>query len=405
MKWSSAVSEHELLSEAFGECARKIEGEMGDLTAHMVVAFISPHYAAEYEVLAALVGSRFGDAVFVGCSGGGVIGASTEVENRRGFALTAAHLPGVNLVPFHIAYDVLPDGDAAPDEWAELVGIAVGEEVHFLILADPFSMPGEQLLMGMDYAFPQSVKIGGLASGAQQAGGNALYLRRATHNSGAVGVAFQGNVQIDTVVAQGCRPIGDTLHITSCNRNILLEVDGRTPFEVLREIFMGLNDRDRQLAQNSLFLGVVMDELNDLPQLGDFLIRNIIGADAQRGALAVGEMLKEGQTVQFHLRDAETSSQDLNAMLERYVSEQTEQLEHQRQEAGALLFQCLGRGSYLYGRADHDTQMFSEMVGAVPLTGFFCNGEIGQVGDATFLHGYTSSFGIFRPKLISAEGW
>jgi len=164
---------------------------------------------------------------------------------------------------------------------------------------------------------------------------------------------------------------------------------------VLKEIFMTLDERDRELAQHSLFLGVVMDELNDNPRLGDFLIRNIVGVDAQRGALAVGEMLKEGQTVQFHLRDAQTSSQDLNAMLEQYVSGLPD---GGQSEAGALLFQCLGRGEYLYGRPDHDTGMFTDMVGAVPLTGFFCNGEIGQVGEATFLHGYTSSFGIFRPK-------
>jgi small ligand-binding sensory domain FIST len=67
-------------------------------------------------------------------------------------------------------------------------------------------------------------------------------------------------------------------------------------------------------------------------------------------------------------------------------------------ESGALLFQCLGRGAYLYGRPDHDTDMFREKVSAMPLTGFFCNGEIGQVSGSTYLHGYTSSFGIFRPK-------
>ena len=146
-------------------------------------------------------------------------------------------------------------------------------------------------------------------------------------------------------------------------------------------------------AQHSLFLGVVMDEFMDDPKLGDFLIRNIIGLDARRGALAVGEYLKEGQTVQFHLRDAETSSQDLDAMLTQYTADGV-----RTSGAGALLFQCLGRGSYLYGRADHDTDMFRDKVGAVPLTGFFCNGEIGQVAGSTYLHGYTSSFGIFRSK-------
>ena len=136
-----------------------------------------------------------------------------------------------------------------------------------------------------------------------------------------------------------------------------------------------------------------MDELNDNPQLGDFLIRNIVGADPRRGVLAIGEMLKEGQTVQFHLRDADTSGHDLDAMLTRYAGSGPI-----HEEAGALMFSCLGRGSYLYGRPDHDTNMFRGKVGNMPLTGFFCNGEIGQVGKTTFLHGYTSSFGIIRPK-------
>ena len=395
MKWSSAISEESTLAGAFNECARKLTDGLGGLTAHMVAAFVSPHYAQEYETLTALVAERFGDALLVGCSGGGVIGAATEVENRPGLALTAAHLPNVRLEPFYIQYGALPDGDAPPDEWGTLVGTPIGADVDFLILADPFSMQGEQLLMGLDYAFPRSAKIGGLASGAHHEGGNALFLGNETHTDGVVGVAFDGDVQIDTVVAQGCRPIGEPMHITSSRRNILLEVDERTPFEALKEIFLTLDERDRELAQHSLFLGVVMDELNDDPKLGDFLIRNIVGVDAQRGALAVGEMLKEGQTVQFHLRDSETSSQDLNAMLEQYASGLPE---GGQPEAGALLFQCLGRGSYLYGMPDHDTNMFTDVVGAVPLTGFFCNGEIGQVGDSTFLHGYTSSFGIFRPK-------
>ena len=395
MKWSSAISEGTTLADAFHECARKLEVELGELTPDLVAAFVSPHYAPDYETLTMLAAERFGTALLVGCSGGGVIGAATEVENRPGLALTAACLPGVKLTPFHIQYGALPDGDAPPDEWGSLVSTPVGSEVDFLILADPFSMQGEQLLMGLDYAFPRSAKIGGLASGAHQEGGNALFLGAEMYTDGVVGIAFEGDVQIDTVVAQGCRPIGEPMHITSSRRNILLEVDRRTPFEVLKEIFMTLDERDRELAQHSLFLGVVMDELNDNPRLGDFLIRNIVGVDAQRGALAVGEMLKEGQTVQFHLRDAQTSSQDLNAMLEQYVSGLPE---GGQSEAGALLFQCLGRGEYLYGRPDHDTGMFTDMVGAVPLTGFFCNGEIGQVGEATFLHGYTSSFGIFRPK-------
>jgi small ligand-binding sensory domain FIST len=183
------------------------------------------------------------------------------------------------------------------------------------------------------------------------------------------------------------------MRITQCRRNLLAEVDGRPPLEVLREIFQQANERDRGLMRNSLFLGVVMDELIDQPRQGDFLIRNVVGMDARTGILAIGEVLKEGQMVQFHLRDAQTSAEDLTSVLTRYAEDNRE-----NQVQGALLFSCLGRGQYLYGRPNHDTDIFRSKLGPVPLGGFFCNGEIGPVSGTTFLHGYTSSFGIFRPR-------
>ena len=393
MHWASAVSENVDLPAAVAECASDIRDDMGGRTPDMVVAFVSAHHVDAYVDVPRLIESALDGGVLIGCSGGGVIGAGREVEQRPGFALTAAILPGVDLRPFHLEENDLPDGDAGPDGWETLVGARASDEPHFLILADPFSLRAEHLLMGLDYAFPAAVKIGGLASGAQQPGGNALFLGSEVFGSGAVGLALRGDLAIDAIVAQGCRPIGKPLQVTACQQNMLMEVDGRTPFEVLRETLEQLPERDRALAQHSLFLGVVMDELKEDPQLGDYLIRNIVGVDAQRGVFAIGEMLKEGQTVQFHLRDAETSAQDLESMLSRYAAESAG-----HQKSGALLFSCLGRGSYLYGRPDHDTDMFREKLGKVPLTGFFCNGEIGQVGGSTYLHGYTSSFGIFRPK-------
>ncbi len=393
MKWSSTVSEASSLGEAVVECASRIREELGDATPDLVVAFVSAHHGGEYESLPGLVADNLPDGTLIGCSSGGVIGAGTEVEHRAGFAMAAAHLPGVSMTPFHVEDAALPDGDAAPRQWESLFKIPAHDDPQFLLLADPFSLRGEHMLMGLDYAYPKSVKIGGLASGGDRPGTNALYLKDEVHDSGVVGLALTGDIVVDTVVAQGCRPIGQPMQVTRCNRNALLELNGQTPFEALKEIFVGLSSQDQQLAQHSLFLGVVMDELNDSPKLGDFLIRNIVGVDAQRGILAIGEVLKEGQTVQFHLRDAGASALDLDAMLEQYANSHSI-----HRDAGALLFSCLGRGSYLYGHADHDTDMFRDKLGPMPLTGFFCNGEIGQVGGSTYLHGYTSSFGVFRPK-------
>ena len=247
--------------------------------------------------------------------------------------------------------------------------------------------------MGMDFAFPGATKVGGLASGATRQGGNALFLDGMVLRNGAIGLALDGNIAVDTVVAQGCRPIGRPMRISNSDRNMLLKLDEQVPMEVLRSLFQEASERDQQLLGNSLFLGVVMDELNDDPVQGDFLVRNVVGMDKSTGGLAIGEILKEGQLVQFHLRDADTSSGDLQSVLSRYADENRE-----NDIPGALLFSCLGRGEYLYGKPNHDTDLFRDKLGNVPLGGFFCNGEIGPVSGTTFLHGYTSSFGIFRPK-------
>jgi small ligand-binding sensory domain FIST len=219
-----------------------------------------------------------------------------------------------------------------------------------------------------------------------------LYLDDAVHRSGLVGVALSGDVRVDTLVAQGCRPIGEPMFVTRAAENQIYALDGRAPLEVLQQLFERLDRRDRELLRHSLFVGLVMREKSEVYRRGDFLVRNVAGLDAERGALVVGARVAEGTIVQFHLRDAGTSAEDLEQMLSSLAPEQ-------RQEArGALLFSCLGRGRHLYGRVDHDTDAFRRHLGEVPLGGFFCNGEIGPVHGTTFLHGYTSSFGLFRPR-------
>ncbi|MCH7606210.1 MAG: FIST C-terminal domain-containing protein [Chloroflexi bacterium] len=393
MKWASSISEQTALEGAIEECIAGVRGYLGGEAPHLAVTFVSPHHQADYEQVVSLVRKEFPTANVFGCSGGGIIGNGQEVEQRPAVSITAAVLPDVEIVDFHLESDSLPDLDAGPSSWEDLVKVSEGQDPQFVMLADPFSFAVQNLLMGLDFAFARSAKIGGLASGGNQLGDNALFLGDQTYRSGAVGLALHGNITVDTVVAQGCRPVGHSMRVTQSRRNVLVELDGQPPLTVLKELFERSNDRDRELMRNSLFLGVVMDELLDDPQQGDFLIRNVVGMDDRTGVLAIGEMLKEGQLVQFHLRDAETSADDLTAVLDRYAMDNRE-----NQVQGALLFSCLGRGQYLYGRPNHDTGIFQDKLGQVPLGGFFCNGEIGPVSGTTFLHGYTSSFGMFRPK-------
>ena len=398
MLWGSSLSRHTTLDAALDECAAALDGQLGGAAAgaDLAAVFASAAFLREPRRLAGALRERFPAATIVGCSGAGVIGSGQEEEDAAALSVTAAVMPGVALSPFHLTRADLPSPDAAPQAWADATGAPADSSPHFLILADPFTMDGEALINGLDYAFPGAAKIGGLASGGNQLAPHALFLNDDVHREGAVGVAFSGNVVVDTVVAQGCRPIGEPMRITQAEHNFILSVDGERPIEMLQRLYQSLGERDRQLVQRNLFMGVAMDPLLERPAAGDFLIRNVMGVDPRQGAVAVGAIVREGQIVQFHVRDAETSAEDLRRSLADYL-----QAAGGRSAAGALLFSCTGRGRYLYGEPDHDTGVFGEMVGALPLGGFFCNGEIGPVAGTTYLHGYTSSFGLFRPR----PGW
>jgi len=375
------------------ETAEQVEIGMDGPSADLVFAFISSHHAPSYYSVVELVRSRFPGATVIGCSAGGVIGAGHEVEKTPGVALTAASLPGVVITPFEFEKEELPSPDAPPDAWEALIGVPASDHPSIVLLPDPFTLPSEALVEGLDYAYPGSVKIGGLASGGTVNGANALFSNRGTRRSGAVGVALSGNVVVESVVAQGCRPIGKAMVVTGSNDNVITELDGQLPLDVLRNLFDEGDEREKRLIRRSLQIGILMDPFQDEFAGGDFLIRNVIGADGNNGALAVGERIREGQVVQFHVHDATTASDDLGASLMRYASDHPDAA-----PAGALLFSGLGRGERLFGMVDHDTDLFQSVVGSMPITGFFCNGEIGPVGGSTFLHGYTSSFALFSPK-------
>jgi small ligand-binding sensory domain FIST len=356
------------------------------------MGFVSPHFLKEYDQIPNYVNSMLEPGIFLGCSAGGLIGNWREIEQQPAISLTAAILPDVDIHPFYISDELLPDLDAPPDEWEKLVRVNSATAPNFILLADPFSLRIDEVLQGLDYAFPKCVKLGGLASGAGRPGLNALFLDRQVHRGGAVGVAVTGNIIVDTVVAQGCRPVGHAMRVTRCLKNFIYELDGEPAITALHDLLLSLDDHDQSIAKHSLFLGVVMDEFKEELGPGDFLIRNILGLEPSSGALLVGEVMRNERTVQFHLRDASTSAEDLRLLLKGYRESR------HTGPSGALLFSCLGRGQYLYGRSNHDSECFREYLGDVPLGGFFCNGEIGPVGGNTFLHGYTSSFGIFRPQ-------
>jgi small ligand-binding sensory domain FIST len=335
------------------------------------------------------------EATIVGCSAGGVLGGGREVENCTALAVTAAHLPDVGIVGFHRPAEDPATIEESAAWWPTHLGVQAEHQPIIVVFPEPFTTHPVQLLAGLDRAYPGRVKLGGLASGGTEPGTHRLLLDDGVHLSGAVGVALYGDIEADTVVAQGCRPVGEPLVVSQCRKNVLLELSGAPALGQLERIFEGLSQADQARFRALPVVGMGMDPDRRNFGQGDFLIRHLTGMDRDHGALAVGAVPAEGQVVQFHIRDAEASRADLEALLTAHVRTQGDV-----STEGALMFSCLGRGQRFFGVADHDTDLFVQHVGAVPLGGFFCAGEIGPLNGQTWLHGYTSAFGLFRPR-----GW
>ena len=258
-----------------------------------------------------------------------------------------------------------------------------------LMICDPFTFPADGLLTHLNEQVPGAVVMGGMASAALAPRQSRLFLDDRVLSAGAVGVHLP-NAEVHPLVAQGCRPIGDAYIITRADGNVIHELGGRPPLVRLREMAVALPSRDTELLAQGLQLGVVIDEYRAEPGQGDFLIRGVVGADPDSGAIAVGDQIQVGQTVQFHVRDAQSADEDLRRALERESAALGD-----RRPAGALLFTCNGRGSRLFTEPDHDAGLIAATLGDIPVAGFFCAGELGPVGGQNFLHTFTASIALF----------
>uniref|UniRef100_A0A832M5B5 FIST C-domain domain-containing protein n=1 Tax=Oscillatoriales cyanobacterium SpSt-402 TaxID=2282168 RepID=A0A832M5B5_9CYAN len=416
MHWVSALSTRPSLEAAIAEVVERAQAALQH-PANLGLLFIASAFTSEYPRLMPLLREKLPNVSIIGCGGAGVVGMGNynqarEIEGEPALSLTLAHLPGVHVHPFHLPPDSLPDLDSSPNAWVDLVGVSPNEQPQFVLLAEPAFGRINDLLQGLDFAYPGSTKVGGLSSGGFGNNAGALFCNYQLYREGTVGVALTGNIVLEAIVAQGCRPIGQPFLVSEGERNIMLALEvqnetasssfGRgatvsqkgTPLEMLQDLIQNLSEEDRLLAQHSLFVGVAQSEFKQTLEQGDFLIRQLIGVDPRVGAIAIGDRIRPGQRIQFHLRDAKASAEDLETMLQRYQSSNP----NGSTTVGALMFSCTGRGEGLYGQSNFDSQLFMEYFPGIPISGFFCNGEIGPVGGSTFLHGFTSVFGIFRQR-------
>lgn len=398
--FSAAISEHPVTAVATGEVAGAVFEEIG-AGADLALVFVTPAHGGALEDIVATVDEVLQPFALLGAVAACVVGPAREVERGPGISLWAGRTGPVTGVRLTVS-----ERESSEREFPELVPVRLAEGIGgrslwlhgwpdldslgfeprgFVLLADPFSFPAEEFLETVNAMHPGLPVIGGMASGASAPGTSGLALGRSVSTSGAVGALLGPGSTIEPLVSQGSRPFGRPLVVTRSEQNVIYELAGKPALERLVAQASADLDEDEVelLAHGGLQIGRVMNEHLEEFSTGDFLIRNVLGTDRRSGAVAVGHIVPVGVTVQFHLRDAAAADLDLTRHLAG------------READAALLFTCTGRGTRLFGGADHDAAAIAEYLGPIPLAGFFAAGEIGPVAGQNFLHGFTASMALF----------
>jgi len=385
--FAAALSQHPVPAEAVGEVVGRILDDLG-AAPDLAVLFVSPSQAGAVDDMAAAVRATLSPATLLGAAASTVIGGGREVDEGPAVALWAGRIGPV--LPVRLRVEPAEGGMQV----AGVPGAAGAGARTLLLLADPFSLPLDGLLAGLADTLPDLTVVGGLASAARGPGGNRLVLDGEVHRDGAVGVLLPEGSTARPLVSQGCRPVGEPMTVTAVDGPMLLALAGRPALDRLLEVARGLGPDERAVFERGPQVGVVVDEQQESFGTGDFLIRNVMGADSARRGVAVGSQVEVGTTVQFHVRDADSADEELRRLLADVEVDGAA-----GDQQGALLFTCNGRGSAFFGTPHHDAELVADRVG-LAVAGMACAGEIGPIGARSHLHGYTASVLLLRAPEI-----
>ncbi len=372
--------------------ARGLRGQLAAPSVSLGVLFVSPRFEAPWAFLLETLRLEARIPLLVGAITAGCTSGGMEQPDATGFVLALYHLPGARLRAVHVQDDDL-ERISEPSDCHRFTGVEPPASRGWMIFADPFQTNNEGWLRAWNKAYPGIPLVGGLATGEASERSSALFLDGDIHLQGTVAVSVGGGAAILPVVSQGCCPIGEPWTITRAERNFILGIGNRPAYSVLVETYNRLSAEEQILCHDNMMVGFACDEYRDEFQPGDFLVRQLIGADPRAGALAVGAKPRTGQTIQFQRRDAAAATLDLTRVLER-----TRGLLGSRRVFGGVLWTCSGRGAGFFGVPSHDAGLIQEHLGPLVVAGGTASGEIGPVGNRSFFHAYTASLGL----LVSA---
>lgn len=371
--------------------ARQAMERAGIDQADCAFVFATTHYQPEYVRLLRAVRTVTGASHIVGCSGMGVLTTDGEFERGAGAAVLVLKSSDVSLQPFLVPTRS-SEGTSPGEVIADLADEHLNEHPLLTVLTDIFSIYPSQLLEDIE-PDARILSIVGGAAGCRGVDRRTFqWCGEEVASHGVAGALWTGKFSTYIGVAQGCQPIGEPYVISKVEGNLIYEIAGRSALCILQEALETLCPEDIERVPYALHAGIAMDEEKYPLTRGDFIVRNIAGVDPGSGAIAVAEKVRPGQTIQFNLRDARAASTDMRSMMEE-VSDSL----NERQPSFGFYFNCLGRGTALYGKEspNHDITVIKEFVGDIPLVGFFGNAEIAPVAGRNFAHNYTGVLVLF----------
>ena len=367
------------------DARREAHGAAGTDPPTLGFVYFTDHFADQAEALLAELRARWPGLAWVGSVGVGVAAGGVEYIDEPALVLMLAALPAGQFEVFSGA--------------RMLQRI---EPYSALVHADPATPDLAELIAEMSERTSSGYLFGGLASSR----GRSVHIADGVWQGGLSGVAFGAEIEMVSRVTQGSQPVGPPREVTACERNVIVELDGRPALScLLADLGLpGLEDPRQAMPR----LRATLVGVTDAPQVAeigaarvqsrhrafgsDVRVRHLIGLDPARQAVAVAEMLQPGVRIAFCQRDVAAARRDLV----RICSEIRDELAEPgpagaRRIAGALYVSCSGRGGPHFGGPSAELQIVQHALGDVPLAGFFAAGEIAR----HHLYGYTGVLTVF----------
>ena len=362
---------------------------LGDQPPELLVLHGSADAEEELVRLAGEARAVFPETTVIGCTAEGVLADDHEYEEASAIVALAVGLPGADLTTVAVDFLATREGHAyvgwpdRADLWQGVRGV--------LALGDPFSFPMDAWLDRMGDDMPGLPIIGGMCSGGHEPGGSCLLLDQEVKRQGAVLALLRGDFEFHALVSQGCRPIGPVATVTNVEQNVLLELDERPALRLLHDLFQTLPTSEQASFRHGLQIGILLDDHPTATNEDSVLVRNVVGCDSESEGIVVADRLQPGQRVRFHLRDEAAASADMAAQLRAAQSRLG------TSPTAGLLFTCNGRGTRLFSAPHHDALSVRKQWPGLPLVGCQAAGEIGPVGERSFVHGHTASLALLAP--------